>query len=395
MAPTVRTLQPAEMAGALDVLETAFGGTPHPEDVVHELAVADPDRTYGAVVDEAVVGTAGSFDLRMAVPGAVLPVAGVTWVGVLPTHRRQGVLNAMMDRQLADLHDEGKAVAALWATEAGIYGRFGYATAAWLLNLTLPRGAAFRSPVPAGGLRMTAPDAPEVRAVYAEVAARTPGWPERDDAWWAYRVQDPEHRRGGASPLQCVVTDGGYALYATVSTWQDGLPVGVVRVREAVAATPAAAARLWRHLLDLDLVKEVQAFAVGTDDVLVHALLAEPRAARASLRDCLHVRLVDLPAALAARRYATDVDVVLEVDDPRCPWNSGRWRLTGGRDGAACSATSDAPDLVVTPQDLAAAYLGGTPLRSRPVDERVPGALARASTAFGPVDAAPWCPQVF
>jgi predicted acetyltransferase len=395
MTVTVRTLSQPEVLPALHLLERAFGSVPHPDDLEVELGVADPARTYGAFHGEDLVGTAGSFDFRMAVPGAVTPVAGVTWVGVLPTHRRQGVLNAMMDRQLADLHAEGKAVAALWATEAGIYGRYGYAVAAWSLALSLPRGAAFRAPVPAGGLRLVEPDAPELRAVYAEVARRTPGWPERDEAWWAHRLHDPEHRRHGASPLQCVLTDGGYALYATVASWDDALPAGVVKVREVVAATPEAEARLWRHLLDLDLVKEVQVFASAPDGLLVHGLLAEPRAARAAYRDTLHVRLVDVPAALAQRRYAADVDVVLAVDDPRCPWNTGSWRLVGSRDGASCTATSDAPDLLVAPSDLGAAYLGGTPLRARPVVERTPGALAGTSTAFGPVDVAPWCPQVF
>jgi predicted acetyltransferase len=139
----------------------------------------------------------------------------------------------------------------------------------------------------------------------------------------------------------------------------------------------------------------VQVFGTGPDEPLLLDLLAEPRRARAAVRDCLHVRLVDLPAALGARHYAADVDVVLAVEDPLCPWNSGRWRLTGGRDGAACVAVQDAPDLVVTAGDLGAAYLGGTPLRSRAVREQTPGALARTTTAFGPLDRAPWCPQVF
>jgi predicted acetyltransferase len=168
-----------------------------------------------------------------------------------------------------------------------------------------------------------------------------------------------------------------------------------VRVREIVAATADAGARLWRHLLDLDLMREVQVFATAPDEPLLHDLLAEPRTARAAVRDCLHVRLIEVPTALAARRYAADVDVVLDLEDGRCPWNTGRWRLTGGRDGAACVAVQDAPDLVVTAADLGAAYLGGTPLRSRAVVEQTPGALARTSTAFGPLDAAPWCPQVF
>ena len=396
MDVTLRTLTPPDVEPAFVALERAFGGAPHPDDVPLELSVVDPGRFYAAYDGDAPVATAGSFDFTMTVPGGPVPVAGVTWVGVLPTYRRRGILASMMTRQLADLHEAGTAVAALWATEAAIYGRYGYAPSAWMLNVTIPRGAALRTPVEPGGLRLVDPASPEVREVYAAVAARTPGWPQRDDAWWAFRLHDPEHRRDGGSPLQCVVTDGGYALYSTAMRWQEALPAGTVRVRELAATTPAAAARLWRYLLDLDLMREVQVFAAAPDDPLLMDLLAEPRTASAKLRDCLHVRLVDVPAALAARRYAADVDVVLEVaDDPQCPWNAGRWRLVGGRDGATCTATSDEPDLVVTVQDLGAAYLGGTPLRTKPVVERTPGQLPRASTAFGPLDGAPWCPQVF
>lgn len=391
----VRPLTAAEVEPALAVLERAFGGAPHPDDVAVEVDVVDPARFYGARLGEDLVGTAGSFELSMTVPGGPAPVAGVTWVGVLPTARRQGVLSALMTRQLTDLHERGEAVAALWATEAGIYGRYGYGTSAWHLALALPRGAAFRSPVAPGGLRLVEPGVDEVRETYARVAAASPGWPQRDAAWWAYRLHDPAHRRDGASPLQCVATDDGYALYATALSWDDGVPAGEVRVREVVAGTPAAAARLWRYLLDLDLAKTVRVPLLATDDRLLVDLLAEPRVARASWRDCLHVRLVDVPAALARRRYAADVDVVLAVQDPRCPWNDGSWRLVGGRDGASCSRTEDAPDLEVDVSDLGAAYLGGTPLRSRSVVERTPGALSRASTAFGPLEGAPTCPMVF
>lgn len=392
----LRTLTPAEVEPAFAVLERAFGGAPQPDDVAVELSVVDASRFYAAYDGAEPVATAGSFDFTMTVPGGPLPVAGVTWVGVLPTYRRRGLLDAMMTRQLADLHASGTAVAALWATEAAIYGRYGYAPSAWLLNVTLPCRAALRSPVEPGGLRLVDPASAEVRDTYAAVAARTPGWPQRDDAWWAFRLHDPEHRRDGGSPLQCVVTDGGYALYATAMRWEDARPAGTVRVRELAATTPAAAARLWRYLLSLDLMRQVQVFAAAPDDPLLLDLLAEPRVATATLRDCLHVRLIDVPAALAARRYAADVDVVLELaEDRHCPWNAGRWRLTGGRDGAQCTATAAEPDLVLTVQDLGAAYLGGTPLRSRSVTERTPGQLSRVSTAFGSLDGAPWCPQVF
>ncbi|MCY7366289.1 MAG: GNAT family N-acetyltransferase [Frankiaceae bacterium] len=389
----IQHLTAADVVPAMDALEQAFGGVAHPADTDVEASVVDPTRFYAARDGERIVGTAGSFAFSMTVPGGPVPVAGVTWVGVLPTHRRQGVLGSLMSRQLVDLHEEGSAVAALWASEAAIYGRYGYGTAAWLLSLALPRGAAFRTPVPTGRLSLEEPGA-QVRETYARVAARTAGWTHRDDAWWGFRLHDPEHRRDGASLLQCVVTDGGYALYATTVRWVDGVPSGEVGVREVVAETTAARARLWRYLLDLDLMGTVRV-AVATDDPLLTDLLAEPRVARASLRDCLHVRLVDVSAALVLRRYAADIDVVLAVTDRHCPWNEGSWRLEGGRGGATCTRTEQTPDLELDVADLGAAYLGGTPLRSRPVHERASGALGRASTAFGALEGAPWHPQVW
>ena len=171
-----------------------------------------------------------------------------------------------------------------------------------------------------------------------------------------------------------------------------------MQVRELVATTPQARARLWRFLLDLDLMKEVKAFGVGVDEPLLQ-LLAEPRSARPTLRDNLWVRLVDVPAALGTRSYATPVDVVLEVTDDFCPWNAGLWRLTAGPDGASCTPTSDAPDLALRAADLGAAYLGGTTLAARAaaghVRELRPGTLAAASTAFGWPGPAPYCPMVF
>jgi predicted acetyltransferase len=396
MAVDVRSLSEAELPAAFTLLERAFGASPpHPDDVDVEVALVDPARAYGAEVDGRLVATAASFDFRMAVPGRVTPVAGVTWVGVLPTYRRRGLLGALMDRQLTDLHESGTAVAALWASEGAIYGRYGYGAAAWNLSVGVCRGATFRLPVPPGDLDLADPRPGVLSEVYARVAARTPGFVSRDPRWWDYRLHDPAHARDGGTELQCVVTDGGYALYAVQGLWSDGLPAGVVHVRELIAEDLTARLRLWRHLLDLDLTAEVRARAVAPDDPLLLSALAEPRAAGARIRDSLWVRLVDLPDALRSRTYACDVDVVLEVVDERAPWNTGRWRLTGDRTDAACLRTRAAADLVLRSEDLGAAYLGGTPLRARPVEERTPGALDAVSTAFGPTGAAPWCPLVF
>jgi predicted acetyltransferase len=398
-----RTLSADDLDGVWEVLEHAFGGDDNPDNRPVEFALADPKRFYGTYDGDAAVATGGSFDLTMTIPGGARQVAGVTWIGVSPTHRRRGLLTALKRRMLDDLHAAGEPVAALWASEGAIYQRFGYGPAAWNVALSVPSHAAFNRPVSVGDVRLAAPDAAVLAPVYDEVAARSLGWSARDAKWWDYRLYDPAHNRSGASPLRSVLAHApsgvaGYALYSTKQDWEGGISSSKVIVREVVARTAESRARLWRYLLDLDLMKTVNVHLAGVDDPLLH-LLAEPRAAQAKLKDNLWIRLVDLPAALSSRAYATDVDVVLEVDDTFCPWNAGRYRLTGGADGATCVATTEPPDLAVHVGDLGAAYLGGTTLVARAaaghLTELRPGTLGPASLAFSWPGAAPYAPLVF
>lgn len=401
--PQVQPLEPTDLEAAWQGLELAFGGAAHPADRAVELALIARSRAYAAYDAGTPVATAGAFDLELTVPGAVLPVAGVTWVSVQPTYRRRGLLRALMDRQLSDLHEARTAVAALWAAEGAIYQRFGYGLASLHLALEVPRGAAFSRPVRPDGLRLQPADPAVLGPVHDVVAARTPGWHRRDAPWWDYRLHDPDHRRAGQSPLRCLLAEGpdgpdGYALFATTQDSEEGMAAGVVHLRELAATTPEAAARMWRFLLDLDLTRRVEASKCPLDEPLLH-LLAEPRAAHARVRDGLWVRLVDVGAALEARRYAAPVDVVLDVEDPTCPWNAGRWHLSGGPDGATCSRTSQDPELRLGAAELGATYLGGPSLTALAgagrVDELRPGALAPASTALGWGGPAPYAPMVF
>ena len=403
MALETRTLSADDLDAVWEVLERAFGGQNNPDDRPVEFALVDPKRFYGTYDGDRAVATGGSFDLTMTIPGGARQVAGVTWIGVSPTHRRRGLLTALKRRMLDDLHAAGEPVAALWASEGAIYQRFGYGPAAWNVSLTVPSKAAFNRPVAATGLRLETPDAAVLGPVFDDVAATSLGWSARDAKWWDYRLYDPAHNRSGASPLLAVLADGpdgvaGYALYTTKQDWSGGISSSTVAVRELVAKDAETRARLWRYLLDLDLMKSVNHYIAGIDDPLLH-LLAEPRGAQARLKDNLWFRLVDVPAALSARAYSTDVDVVLEVDDAFCPWNAGRYRLIGGRDGATCRPTTDAVDLAVHAGDLGAAYLGGTTLVSRAaaghVTELRPGTLAPASLAFSWPAVAPYAPLVF
>jgi predicted acetyltransferase len=352
----------------------------------------------------------------MAVPGAVLPVAGVSYVSVLPTHRRRGILRSMMRRQLTDIAARGEEpVAALWASEAPLYGRYGYGRASTdaVFRFKRGEGAIPGEADPALTLRLVHPaDAlPELTQVHDTVLVTQPGFFERSDAWWARTLWDPEGSRGGTGPLRCLIASDeagprGYALYSALQRWDHGeyLPDGLVTIRELIAADPAASAALWRDLLSRDLAAEFIAAHRPPDDPLLYQL-ADPRRARPMVSDGLWVRIVDLPRALASRAYACPVDVVLEVTDSLLPSNAGRWRLRadapgapGPAGGVRCERTSEAASVALDVRELGAAYLGGTRLGALAgaglVTEIRPGALGPLSAAMT-WDPAPWCPVIF
>lgn len=374
------------------------------------LAMPSPltwDRARGVEADDGeLVAMHASYPFsRFPVPGARIPVAGLTWVGVHPAHRRRGLLRAMIHDHVTRSLGRGEAVSALWAAEPAIYGRFGYGLAAYDVRLTVPRGAALR-PVPGADTvrvrleRLEERHGDLVQALHG--AVDRPGWATREtpELRAAY-LDDPSAFRDGAEALRIAVAerDGrpvGYALFRRKSSWEAAGPRGTVRVRDVVVEDAAVARALWGVLLDLDLMAKVDAW-VPLDDPLLHLLL-DLRATEPRLGDNVWVRLLDVPAALAARRYVTDVDVVLEVRDDLVPSNARRWRLEGGTDGATVTPVESAPDLVLDVRELGAAYLGGPSLASLAaaglVREERTGALAQAATAFGwPVP--PGCSWVF
>ena len=380
------------------------------------LRLFEPDRSLAAFdatlpADEALVGTTGAFSLRMTVPGAALPVAGVTAVSVLPSHRRRGVLRSLMRRQLTDLAARGEEpVAVLWASETPIYARYGYGRASTNAYFRFERGdgamAATAPADPALTLRLAEPQAAtaELAKVYDTVLATQPGFFARTEDWWARVLQDDPDERHGFSPLRCLLAaDGsgvrGYALYATVPRWDEatGLPDGSLTVREVMAADPAAGAALWHSLLTWDLVTSVTADLRSADDPLLYQLL-DQRRARVRVSDGVWVRIVDLPGALTRRAYSGPVDVVLEVTDELLAGNAGRWRLRAEGADVSCARTDRPADLALDVRELGAAYLGGTRLGTLAaaglVTELRPGTVNRLSAAMT-WDPAPWCPQIF
>jgi predicted acetyltransferase len=415
----IRPIDPDEFPAFYAVIEHAFNSSHQTDaEMRHDLATFEFDRSLAAFDGGDIVGTAGAFTFQMAVPGEIAPAAGVTAVSVLPSHRRRGILSSLMRRQLADVRERGETVAALFASEAAIYGRYGYGPASAELDLTIRRGEGTMAAPPGGGRpaeppRLRSPEPrdaiAELAKVYDGVLRGRPGMHARDDRWWDYVVWDPEHRRSGRSPLRCVIAEDdagprGYALFAVTPDWGEyGLPGSVLRVQELMATDPAAYAAVWGELLTRDLVAEVRARMRPADDPLLH-LLADGRRARAHLLDGLWVRLVSVPGALTRRRYACAADVVIDVADDLFPGNAGRWRLqtapaaepAGPR--ATCERTSASADVALPVRALGAAYLGGTRLGALAaaglVTELRPGALAALSAALS-WDPAPWCPAIF
>src|SRR3954454_1382562 len=218
------------------------------------------ERMHAAFADGEIVGGAGAFPFELSVPGGVLPCGGVTVVGVYPTHRRRGALRAMMDAQLRDIHERGEPIAALWASEETIYGRYGYGIASWMGDIVLPREwASFAEPLERRGrTRFVEPDeaAPLIAPVWEALMQERPGVFRRTEPWWRLRVtRVPDTEKDNPSRYVVLEEDGdvrGYAIFKSDMQFGRGVPASTLKVREAIGTTPQATAEIWRFLLDID-----------------------------------------------------------------------------------------------------------------------------------------------
>jgi len=404
MSFDVRTVKDLdEFTSAVLAIGQYFGMTPTEERMQRFLDQITAERMHAAWENGAIVGGAGAFAFDLSVPGGDLPTAGVSVVGVYPTHRRRGVLRLLMRAQLDAAHERGEPLAALWASEETIYGRFGYGLASYCGEIKLAHEyTSFAlSREPEGRIRFLEPD--EARdalpPVYERVRAQWPGMFSRDELWWEQReITDPDDRREGAGPKRWVAYEregslDAYAVYRHKPGWEEGSTVAELRVVEALAATPIAERDLWDYLLSIDWKATVRAFLLPPDHALF-LLLATPRRARYRMGDGLWVRLVDVGAALCGRQYASEGSVVFEVLDDFCPWNEGRWKVESG----AAERTDAEADIALPAQSLGSAYLGGISLaalaRAGRAVELKEGALMRADAMFR-WDRHPWCPEIF
>ena len=406
---TVRPITESEVDAFRTKLSRGFGVDWHEEeDSTRFLQVVDLDRTVCAFDGDELIGTCAAFPFEVTVPGHApgntLPMGGTTMVTVQATHRRRGVMRAMMRAHLDEVRERGEPLAGLWASESSIYGRFGYGLAAEGCEMKLDaRAIRFVGDPPPGSVRLVEPaDAETIfPALYERVRPTRPGMLSRSDVWWSTRILcDPKHNRHGQSAKRHAVygdTSGpeGYAIYRQKEKWED-FPDGEVHVLELVAATPEAHEGLWRFLTGIDLFPHVKYWNLAVDDELPWRV-TDPRRVQRWVADSLWLRLIDIPAALGGRVYSAAGRLVLDVRDPFMPDNEARYELEAGPDGAEARRTTAAPDLELPVDALGALYFGAHSVTTLAAAGRVGGseeALATAARMFA-WPRRPWCPEDF
>jgi predicted acetyltransferase len=396
---TIRTATDETLRTILAPLPLAFGEMWSDDEIENERHLIDVDRVIGAFEGETPVGASAAFPFRMTTPGGDVGTAGITLVGVLPTHRRKGILRLMMADLFETARVRREAVAILWASEAAIYQHFGYGLATFQTSFdTVKDKIRFRSPIgPLGRVRIVEREEAVklCSAVYDARQASMPGAIARSDAKWRYQmVHDAAWMQAdnGAKIRAVLEVDGeprAYVIYRHKPDWDETGPKAVLTVLELIGVDAAAEQALWEWLFSIDLVAKVRAWR-GPMPHPLQLMITEPRRLNALVSDGMWLRIIDLPEAMASRRFRGPASLVLEVTDAFCPWNAGRWQLTvPGPDGSGklTPAPDSAPsDLALDISDLATLYLGtvrlGDLARAGRVRECRAGALNAADALF-------------
>ena len=369
MAVEIRTIVEEELQQYVGAVNRGFGGDMITGELERVRDVIGLNRTHAAFDGDRIVGTIAAYSFDMAVPGAVdVKTAGLTRVTVAATHRRQGILNAMMAAHIGDAVDNDEPLSILWASEVPIYGRYGYGPSTEMLSLAFDSRLA----------KISRPDAPDsldaitldeakavVPALREKVRVGRPGAFSRSESWWASRnFADHEDWREGASSLRHVLAtrDGepvGYATYRHKKHWTDlDLPEGEILVLETGAVDLRAQHTLWWYLANIDLFPKVRIWNEASDCVLPW-LAENSRAISRQLTDGIHLKLIDVVAALEARRYVTPRELVFALTDCPEPAPAGSYRLSVSEDGTGrCTRTDDGAAVEISAFALGSLYLG-------------------------------------
>jgi predicted acetyltransferase len=407
----IRLAQPGpdELLDWIKPANAAFGEALSPEAFEHGRRLLEMDRVIGAKDGDRWVATAAAYSFRLTVPGGrEVGAPGLTDVSVAPSHRRRGILRAMMTWLLDQAVERGEPVAILWASESAIYQRLGYGIGTLQSSFDIERTRIrFTRPIePIRRMRIVDRDEALtlIPPVYEAIRRRTPGAVSRNEGRWANDLLfDAEWmQRGNGTKFMAVLeVDGevrGYVLYRVLNQWDDRGPDNVVLVLEVIGLDHASERTIWSWVMDLDLAGHVR----GQRGPVPHPLLlelTEPRRMGLTIRDALLIRIVDLRAALEGRGYAAPGSLTFDLTDVDRPLNDGRWRLEVADDGGATlTAAKDEPDLRLDTSDLATVYLGAFRFADLAFAGRVtecrPGAIAAADQLFA-TGASAWCSMIF
>lgn len=404
----IRTITPDDVDLFRARVSQGFGGDIDRDDQARQRfdAIFDFDRTLAAFDGDDIVGTCAAFSLGLTVPGgAEVPMGGTTVITVRPTHRRRGVLRALMSSHLDEIAGREEPLAGLWASEGSIYGRFGYGPATHRHQLEIDgRRVVFSAEAPGRSVRLLEPEEAEplIRPVYESARRRRAGMLTRSDGWWTHRLMaDPESWRNGKSSRRFAIyeEDGqvtGYAVYRQKSKWENSLPEGQVEVTEVITTSPSSHRGLWRYLTSIDLFPNVEYWNLPVDDPLP-LQVENARHTSRKLEDALWVRLMDVPNALGAREYQSDGAVTFTVHDSTRPSAAGCYQLEVADGAGECRRVEASAELELDMEALGRLYLGGgnaiTLARAGRIDGD-PDAITKLHRLMR-TDATPWCPEVF
>lgn len=385
-----------------------FNEQVHPDDITRlRNDRIEIDRLFGAFADgNNLVGTGGTDSYQLTVPGgAQIPAAGIAYIGTAATHLRRGILTGMMRTLLDQAIERKEPVATLWASQSGIYSRFGFgqATVAEGWSIKTANATFAHAPKVPGKTRFVShDDALEIMPrVWETLRKNRTGFLDRSPSRWRYFFFDEERIRGGWSGMFHVVYEDngipeGYAAYRMKRLREEEFEVEM-KVVEAVTSTPESHAAIWHFLLNVDLVQSVSAGNRPSSDALWW-MLADPRQLKRTPSDGLWARVLDVETALAARTYESDGHITFEVIDNVVPAAAGIFRLTVSGGKATCERTSAQPEVTLGASELGSVYLGGTRLshlaRAGRAEKHVPGAIARFDWLFSTA-IPPWCPHEF
>lgn len=375
----VRPLTAADWPAAKAIDAAAFGYT-RDDDFLDNVALPqyDPVRFTGVCDPDLgglLVGIGGIQSRAMTFPGGPAPVAAVTWVGVRPDQQRRGILREVMKHQLHGLHaSQAEPVAILTASEAAIYGRFGYGLAALRTSFEIPAPTALRPDLPVERVRESdlTEALPRMKEIHQQVRSAAVGYLDRDDVIWNHLFSEHPFAQKGRGAHRIALHPDGYITYRIAEAWSDRGPNSTLTVGEICALTPVARASLWQHVLRYPLVRKVVQ-PLGWVDEPLPDMLTNPRALSSSIGDHIWVRLVELNRAIGLRTYSRSADVVIRVVDSFCPWNDGVWQLRLGPEGGTAEPSNEPAEIVAGVADLGAAFLGGTRLARLAQAGRVTG----------------------